>query len=943
MSKHTSKFVQYANSRNAWVRMVSSVNVSKSNSLAKYYTLQGGTLYDNALRSGIGTSTQAYSTKAYEGNNKFGMRPMPGITSVEIKSKSAYGSVREITVNFNCWDIKQLEDLELLYMRLGYTVLVEWGWNTSLKNDDGEVSFNIPSDAYSGVLNGSLDKEGIYTTIKRLSSTGNYDALYGKVQNYNWSARADGGYDCSVSIISLGEILQSLKVNFNASSTSISVSGLFSPPETIFEQDSLVGSSYNQNVLAGMMAEIFTLATKAINPPDKNTTASGNIQLKQKTYTFLRYDIEVLQKQKTNSAFADQGGNGAQIYIALRDLVEILNEYIILQVNEKPIISLSVKDSEGRDSLCLGNILQLSVDPTICLIKNPVWSNPVKTLNLPSEINGLPNIIKNIPSNYWQGDYTTNSLAIIGNIYVNLEYIYKLVTDSGLEAQDKKEKNDIYAYDFLKNMMNGISAAIGNVATFDIYTDPLSSIAQIVDINYHGNYKYESLLEIQVQNTRSIVRTYKLESKIFQDQTTVIAIATQPEGGASIGTDVSSLVAFNEGLKDRIIPTVTSSPSLSLTATTVEAKLKNIKENLSIIAKYTEGIQASWWESLGEFDAGEATKYANSLKDIIGAFKSLVSDSGNNRAIIPTKLSLTMDGIGGIVIGNIFKIPEDALPKRYREKKVAYIVTGVNHSIQSNDWTTTIEAQTLLLLPPKGVPLKTFIDTQVSIASILGEGEDLVLKRIKSFIDKKIQQTIQVIQEVINDDDDDVPVVPVNQGNQPKVKVQTGGTTRYINKVLRKNGEVDDLLVSIKPYLYKRHWSSVCNSDQKRIRLLPQVMNNLEAMLIAAWEDDIYLKINSCYRTYDDQVRIWGSNCSNRIGSGDCIARKGQSPAARPGTSNHGFGMAVDIANKNGTKVTRASGTSKENKWLQTHASTYGFRQQNSSNEQHHYNYIIPV
>jgi hypothetical protein len=258
-------------------------------------------LYNNALRSGIGTSTQAYSTKAYGGvDHKFGMRPMPGITSVEIKSKSAYGSVREITVNFNCWDIRQLEDLELLYMRLGYTVLVEWGWNTSLKNDDGETSFNIPLDAYTGVLNGSLDKEGIYTTIKRLSSTGNYDALYGKIQNYNWSARADGGYDCSVSIISLGEILQSLKVNFNASSTSVAISGLFSPPETIFEQDSLVGSSYNQNVLAGMMAEIFTLATKAIPSPAKNTTASGNIQLKQKTYTFLRYDIEVLQKQISN-------------------------------------------------------------------------------------------------------------------------------------------------------------------------------------------------------------------------------------------------------------------------------------------------------------------------------------------------------------------------------------------------------------------------------------------------------------------------------------------------------------------------------------------------------------------------------------------------------------------------------------------------------------------
>lgn len=300
-----------------------------------------------------------------------------------------------------------------------------------------------------------------------------------------------------------------------------------------------------------------------------------------------------------------------------------------------------------------------------------------------------------------------------------------------------------------------------------------------------------------------------------------------------------------------------------------------------------------------------------------------------------------MDGIGGVVIGNAFNIPDSALPKRYREKKVAYIVTGVNHSIQNNDWTTTIEAQTLLMMPPKGFPLQKFIDAQASISGVLANSVDTVYNRLKSLIAKIAQgasQVIQVIQEVINNND--VPVVPPNQDN---VKVQTGGTTRYINKVLRKNGEVDDLLVNMNPDLYKRHWSPVCSSDQKRIRLLPQAMKNLEAMLIAAWNDGIYLKINSCYRTYNDQVRIWGSNCSNAIGSGKCKAKDGQSPAAIAGTSNHGFGMAIDIANEGGTKVTRASSTSKENKWLQTYASTYGFRQQNSSNEQHHYNYINPV
>ena len=62
-------------------------------------------------------------------DNRLGLRPMPGITNMDIKSKSAYGSLREAVVNFQCWDIHQLEELELLYMRPGYTVLVEWRWS----------------------------------------------------------------------------------------------------------------------------------------------------------------------------------------------------------------------------------------------------------------------------------------------------------------------------------------------------------------------------------------------------------------------------------------------------------------------------------------------------------------------------------------------------------------------------------------------------------------------------------------------------------------------------------------------------------------------------------------------------------------------------------------------------------------------------------------------
>jgi hypothetical protein len=52
---------------------------------------------------------------------------MPGITGVELRTLGAYGSIFETTVKFNCWDSHQLNELELLYMRPGYSVLLEWG------------------------------------------------------------------------------------------------------------------------------------------------------------------------------------------------------------------------------------------------------------------------------------------------------------------------------------------------------------------------------------------------------------------------------------------------------------------------------------------------------------------------------------------------------------------------------------------------------------------------------------------------------------------------------------------------------------------------------------------------------------------------------------------------------------------------------------------------
>ena len=108
---------------------------------------------------------------------------MPGITGIDIKSKSAYGSLRQVTVSFVAWDIRQLEELELLYMRPGYTVLVEWGWAPYLDND-GKLSKNID---YYDIINKTPNKETIFKNLYD-DAVEKYKALskYQKLASVAW-------------------------------------------------------------------------------------------------------------------------------------------------------------------------------------------------------------------------------------------------------------------------------------------------------------------------------------------------------------------------------------------------------------------------------------------------------------------------------------------------------------------------------------------------------------------------------------------------------------------------------------------------------------------------------------------------------------------------------------------------------------------------------------
>jgi hypothetical protein len=254
--QRTPEQITYLNSRTAWVKLASGTYLTpeklasmgfvptaqeqfQGTGLAKNHILFGGyaSLVEGNLTSspdlisGNGTF-DVYQRTNFLGNNgaytagqDFGIVPMPGIESLDVKALNR-GSLKKAIVKIKVQDRNQLNILDVLYLRLGYTVLLEWGNSIFLDNngrlqqvadtilENDQLFFNPEwnqDKAYDDILQYIENYREIYA--------GNYDGLLGKVSNFNWTFNKDGSYDVELTILSYGDIIESLKTNITAKNT----------------------------------------------------------------------------------------------------------------------------------------------------------------------------------------------------------------------------------------------------------------------------------------------------------------------------------------------------------------------------------------------------------------------------------------------------------------------------------------------------------------------------------------------------------------------------------------------------------------------------------------------------------------------------------------------------------------------------------------------------
>ena len=74
------------------------------------------------------------------------------------------------------------------------------------------------------------------------------------------------------------------------------------------------------------------------------------------------------------------------------------------------------------------------------------------------------------------------------------------------------------------------------------------------------------------------------------------------------------------------------------------------------------------------------------------------SKKAPKRGHIGAKVSMTMVGIGGLKSLQYFLIPPDVLPESYSKNiQVAFQISNVSHAISNQQWTTTIDANCVIL------------------------------------------------------------------------------------------------------------------------------------------------------------------------------------------------------------------------------------------------------
>ena len=738
----TPAFVNYINASTSFVRLMSSVNIENSAELNNPYigtlNLTGAELAKKAilfagvtelggsLKGGIPkikpSTASVFNNYSYgwgTDSNSFGLRPMPGITSANIKSENI-GSLKTATINIKCWDKSQFEIIDTLYLRLGFYVLLEWGHTIYLDNKGTPQT--TPKSLQNEFFSNSPNVDTLLGQIvnARYDSNGNYDAILGKVVNFNWNFNSDGSYNIVLTVRSVGDIIESLKVNLLTSDTKTIATKLLTPEEVSKGSINVTGANYspssiiNENNKSNIHALLYTLK----NIIDFAASENKNINSVSVTTSLSNNRLQDILRQTWSGATEEN----PSYYIRLGALLKIIEQSIIPTI-EQGNSSYKILNIDYNPETNIINCLdsQLSTDPSKVLVQKNIAVGKDNVQIIPT-------------ASPFEVSIKGETYGKLMNVYINSKFI-KDKLDDLITAPSSK----IALIDFFKALGQTIGSCLGSINNIVPVIDEDTNTLRFIDQNklykkdevityFNDKINEAKKIPLGVANKETLAKfeDYKGFNNINDEPAVFDLYGYNPlrsEGSGSagfikdftmkteltpqfasmitigaaarqrvVGEDATALSRLNKGLNSRLIefigdPYLESSSSLN----------DQYKTTVTDYSTFVNSMNMSN-NALPVWDKNSFDTYGSVLNTFITYVQQLMFEqtgsATTSTGFIPINISLTMAGLSGMKIYQEFTVDTNYLPSNY-SREMTFVIKGVNHTIENNMWNTTIDSLSL--------------------------------------------------------------------------------------------------------------------------------------------------------------------------------------------------------------------------------------------------------
>jgi hypothetical protein len=606
-------------------------------------------------------------------------RPMPGIESISISSKGEYGSLRKITINWLCSSVEDLDHLMPYWLSPGISVVVEWGWSNigqrpvGIDIDDvGKMAelYQFPAKVMKDIVLRQESNTG--------DGAGNQDFFIGIITNFTWNMNEDGSFSCTTELTTFGETMLALNLNKdvkkegvdNVTTKTDKDGNPISPPKTLYGIREFVEKAFNKDNLDNQMS--------LLDPNTKPWFLDKKSIIKAFDVT-TSYGVSL---------------SGLSVPTVTATPVAEGDIYMTWEFIEKRIINDHGCTIVGTNE----NFFAFEMDSSNTKVSN---DGMLYSRNSDILINNNHNP-QMIPFNQKPKDYDEKIYGAVDPImdgFLKNVYVKRsLVVDTFKNSETLDEA--------LQKLLVKVRAAGFDLWDLKIQTDALGeSRSKVIDQKYVSNIGFRQVNKLLINKSetddaifnfggysgKSILRGVSFTSKMTNQIALTHFFGRNKDKAydKTVYSDDSDIgikaiyghtvdrVLMNLRFKEENEKLADNPPSEE---EAIEGARVNSLEDEAFFIDGKEPISDEWFYFKDENDIKLVDQHLR---------RQSKANITKNIPIYPLEISVTIDGISGILPGNVFTL--DNLPKAYKENGVFQVVE-ISHEISSDDWVTTLRA-----------------------------------------------------------------------------------------------------------------------------------------------------------------------------------------------------------------------------------------------------------